>query len=401
MIKINTNTNNQALQTTIPLTPTATKSRINASLSITAGQMHAILMASLFVISMVLVPWGTTYAANTAVKWHPGHYYGILNKRKDEPRYLKNVYRELKETPALRGVHIGYRWAELESKKGDYDFTSIDKRLAELAKQKKRLIIRLQTKSFTPERVITPNYLKAKLYEGGEFAFSASGGSQKVKGHNIKLWNNQVRDRLVQLIRAMGKHYNSHPYFEGIGLEETAMGQPIKAISSNQRKQFYDNLIIVNKEMRKSFPNTMTIQSVNYPRPILKSFVGQLKEMGTSLGGPDVRPGDYGLNVKGESNTPDGVYSYYPKLSGIVPLVPSVMPSNYINTRHDRKGHRPTVSELLSFARDELKATHIIWSRSHRYYSKVLETLNWRDQTRDPAGGLDTTCPKKYSSCVK
>ena len=395
------NTNTQAISTTISFTLTATKPRVNSNFPIVTKQMPAILMASLFVISMILVPWGTAYAANTAIKWHPGHYYGIINSQKDDPKYLANVYRELNETKALRGLKIPMTWAQLERGKGDYDFRSIDRHLARLAAENKRLVIVLQTKSFKPEVALVPDYLKAEKYEGGQFAISDYGDSTNaIKGHNIKLWNGSVRYRLVQLVRALGEHYNLHPNFEGIGLEETALGQPLVAISREQFDGFYENLLGVNKKMRIHFPNTMTFQFTNYPRGMLESFVDGLKNMGTSLGGPDVRLDDPGLFLKDQPNSPDGVYSYYPKLSGIVPLTPSVMPNNYLNTRYDGAGYKPTVQQLLSFARDDLKANYIFWSRMWESHTRVLEMLNSRDQTKDPAGGLDPTCPSKYPSCA-
>ncbi len=378
---------------------------INTNPSTVTRQNHALLIILFFSMSMVLVPWGAVYAASTttalvanSVKWHPGHYYTIMGD-KNNSTYMTQVYSELKNTPALRGVQIRYSWAELETSYGVYNFTSIDRRLAELAAQNKRLVILLQIKSFDPKIIPVPEYLKAGIYDEGIFAFN-NGGSAIIKGHNIKLWNYKVRDRLVALVSALGKRFNSHPYFEGIGLTETSMGFPIKTLSSTQVDYFYSNLLIVNRNMRDSFPNTMTFQFTNYPRPALKSFIENLSAMGTGLGGPDTFIEDPGLNYPGDKYSPSGVYSYYPKLSGIIPLTPSVMQSNYENTRWDGTGREPTILELLTFARDKLKANYIFWTRATGYYPKVLAILNESNQTSDPAGGLDPTCPKAYTSCV-
>lgn len=382
---------------------------INNGLSIVAKQMQiTMVIASLFIISIVLVPWKKAYAVadttaltlpvTTSVKWHPGHYYMLMGN-KNNPKYMAQVYSELKETPALRGVLIRYNWEELEPAKGVYNFTSIDQRLAELSARKKRLVILLQTKSFNPNNANVPDYLKTEIYEGGVFAFKRH-GTNIVKGHNIKLWNPLVHDRLVELVRALGKRFNSHPYFEGIGLPETAMGKPLVALSSNEIDKFYNNLLSINEQMRKHFPNTMTFQFTNYPRAILKSFTGKLKEMGVALGGPDTFPHDPDLNFKENSYSQGGIYSYYPKLSGIVPLTPSVMQSNYQSTRSDGRGYKPTVSELLTFARDKLKANYIFWTRDENNYLEVLKLLNLPDQKSDPAGGLNASCPRAYSSCI-
>ncbi len=280
-----------------------------------------------------------------------------------------------------------------------YNFSSIDKRLAELAAKNKRLVIVLQTKSFDPSIVLVPDYLKADLYEGGVFTHTK--GDDIVNGHNLKLWNSNILARMAKLMQALGKRYNSHPYFEGIGLTETSMGTPVIPLSSAETDSFYNNLLIINQRMREEFfPNTMTFQFTNYPRPILESFIENLSTMGTGLGGPDTFIQDPGLNYPGNQYAPGGVYTYYPKLSGIVPLTPSVMQTNYRNTKWDGTGYEPSILELLTFARDNLKANYIFWSRDPVYFPRVLEMLNWNDQKSDPAGGLDPTCPSTYSSCV-
>ncbi len=407
------NFNNQALQTVGSLTLIASQSaqtnKANISdvlkrcifyntsrINTKAGQVYALLLILLFIISMVWVPFGAAYAAT--VKWHPGHYYTLMGD-KNNSTYMAKVYSELKSTPALRGLQIRYNWAELEKSYGVYNFSSIDKRLAELSARNKRLVIVLQTKSFDPSIALVPDYLKADLYEGGVFTYT--NGDDIVKGDNVKLWNPDILARMVKLMQALGKRYNSHPYFEGIGLTETSMGTPVIPLSSAQTDGFYNNLLIVNKRMREEFfPNTMTFQFTNYPRPILESFIENLSTMGTGLGGPDTFLEDPGLNYPGNQYSPSGVYSHYPKLSGIVPLTPSVMQTNYRNTKWDGTGYEPSILELLTFARDNLKANYIFWTRDPVYFPQVLEMLNWNDQKSDPAGGLDPTCPSTYSSCV-
>lgn len=412
------NINNQVLQTTGSLTLTASKSFqtnqanlsdiikrcifYNASrITTKAGQAYALLLI-LFIISIVWIPFGTAHAVgatSSSVKWHPGHYYTIMGD-KNNSTYMAQVYSELKSTPALRGVQIRYTWAELETSYGVYNFTSIDKRLAELAAQNKRLVIILQMKSFDPKIVPVPDYLKAADYEGGIFTFSKNGDTT-INGYNIKLWNSNVLSRMIKLLQALGNRYNSHPFFEGIGLTETSMGYPITPLTSTQTDGFFTNLLTANKRMREEFfPNTMTFQFTNYPRPILESFIGNLSAMGAGLGGPDTFIEEPGLLYPGNAWSPKGVYNYYPEVSGIIPLTPSVMQSNYKNTKWDGTGYEPTVLELLTFARDNLKANYIFWTRDPVYFPKVLEMLNWKDQTSDPAGGLDPTCPSAYSSCV-
>lgn len=395
------NSNNQALLVTSLLSPAT----IKPNLSIAGKQAHrAALIVLLFIISMMLTPWGvvhagaTTPVVTTPVKWHPGHYYSLMDHGKNASWYLSMVYKELKATPALRGVHIRYSWAELETSEGVYNFSAIAKRLSEVSAIDKRLIIMLELKSFDPLDEFVPDYIKTSAYEGGIFEYENHNSTPNSNGgKNIKLWNPLVRDRLVALIRALGNRFNSNPYFEGIGLTETSMAIPVVPLTSAQINGYYDNIIELQQQMRKYFPNTVTFQFTNYPRPILESFIGSLNAMGAGLGGPDTFLEEPGLLFP---NNPKGVYNYYPQLSGIVPLAPSVMSGNYKNTRVDGTGYQPTVAELLTFARDTLKANYIFWMRNPDYSPKVLELLNMRNQKITPSGGLDPTCPSVYSSCI-
>ncbi len=371
-----------------------------ADCSIKFVYTNTLLMALIFFgINSVLAPTKVAHAG--AVKWHPGHYYTIMSSGKNKSEYMDKVHRELKATPALRGLQIRYLWAELETDEDVYDFTAIDQRLEELAAQQKRLIIQVQTKSFDLDWTLVPVYLKASKYEGGVFPFSKLGNTIP-RGYNIKLWNDNVRNRLVKLFRKLGERYNSHPYFEGIGMIESALGDPTDApMTSDQVTKFFDNLIYVHKNMRAFFPNTMTIQEMNYPRPVLESVINSFPNMGTTLSSPDLRLDDPGLSMEGNPYSPDGVYSYYSKLSGYIPMAPTVMETNYENTREDGTGYEPTILELLAFARDKLKANYIFWTRHPEYYyrSKILEMLNGNTQKGTSSGGLNSACPKTYTSC--
>lgn len=380
------------------------KSTIGSNLSIVFKQMQNILVASLFTISMILVSWGTATAQvppSDAVKWHPGHYYSMIGEGKYKPAYREKVYNELKQTPALRGVVVRYAWGELETAKNVYDFSNISNLLTELAAQNKRLIILLELKASTPgtDEVIVPNYLKTAAYEGGSYPFT-NDNLAPAKGHGIRLWNLAVHDRMNSLVRALGKRFNSHPYFEGIGFTETSMSEPLVPLPDVKLDIYFKNLLNINKQMRAYFPNTMTFQFANWPRPVVKSYVDTFKVEGIALGCPDVFIEDAGLWFPGSRYSPQGVYRYYQQLSGTIPLVIQVEKANYENTRWDNQGYQPTVNELLKVARDELNVNYIFWLRIPEYYPKVLEMLNGKAQKITLSGGLKSACPTVYPSCM-
>ncbi len=360
--------------------------------------------ALLFMIGMVMFPMGqaTAQVTGAGVKWHPGHYYELVGQNsKSDPWYLQNVYKELQQTSALRGVVIRYRWGELESStKNVYDFSAIADRLAELSSLKKRLIVLIETKANTPdvENTLVPSYAKTAEYEGGVYPFDTTANDG---GYGTKLWNGAVRWRMIKLVRELGKRFNSEPYFEGIGFSESATGKPITPLTTAQIDNYYINLQTLDKELKTSFPNTLTFQYLNYPRNLLASFVDIFKQNGTALGNPDVFLDDAGLSFPGTKYAAPGVYTYYPKLSGITPLVVQVEDVNYLNTRHDNTGYQPLVSELLDFARDKLHVNYLFWTRTPAYYPKVLELLNFSAQKSTDSGGLKSACPSSYPSCVQ
>ncbi|MBY0475833.1 MAG: glycoside hydrolase [Nitrosomonas sp.] len=373
-------------------------------LPIVFRKINTISIAALFTISMIFSSLASVHAApippgTTGVKWHPGHYYTIQNWANDDPIYMAQVYKELEATSALRGMQLRYLWGWLEKSPGVYDFSSIDKHLAKLTAMNKRLVIQVQTKSFEANWKLIPDYLKTAEYEGGAFAFR-DWGSSTIDGYNIKLWNTNVRNRLTALLKAMGERYNSHPNFEGIGMIETAMGQAVTPLTKVQTDGWFNNLIVVQQNMRTFFPNTMTIQEINYPREYLKQITSAMVKMGGALGCPDIYPDEPGLNFVGNAYSPQGAYPYFAQLSGIVPIAPTVEKVNYLNTRGDKQGHVPTVQEILIFARNELKPNYIFWQRLPEYVDQVLAVMSWKRQTSTPSGGLISTCPSAYSSCI-
>lgn len=328
------------------------------------------------------------------IKWHPGHYYTILNYGKNSSQYLSLIYDELQKTPALRGIQVNYRWAELEHAEGEYDFSSITQRLSELSSIKKRLVIVIDTKTaLDSDEEILPAYLKTKEYAGGEFMI----GYPDRNGRNLKLWNSAVRDRLSALIAALGKRFNSEAYFEGIGLSDTSIGEAYIPLTEVQREDYYANLLHMQQQIRNHFPNTLTFQFTSYPRLMLKTFIESLNEMGAGLGATS-----NSVQVPGPFSPiyPSDVYNYFPKLSGKTPLVVSVKYANYENAGSNSWSFPLTVPELLSYARDHLRTNYIFWTRHPEYYPKVLELLNFGAQRNNPSGGLHLACPSAYSACT-
>lgn len=348
--------------------------------------------------------------STVGVKWHPGHYYQPMGGDPSVNGYvMKAAYQEMYATPAIAGLQVRFDWAELEKGKDDYDFSLIEGHLQKLSttgNKDKRLIIFLQTKSYNTSTKLVPDYLTnpnnpgyETSYQGGIYPWGNNlNGSiaSNHKGDGIKLWNNSVRDRMAKLMTALGNRFNAHSHFEGVILGETAMGQPLINVTPAMENAYYDAHLFFHDALRTAFPNTMTIQFANYPRNKLDSLITSMRENGTSLGGPDIFVEDPGLNATGTKYTADGVYKYYPKLSGEVALAPSVMSTNYRRTSATGPSRKPSIGELLSFARNNLKANYIFWSRDPEFYNGVLSKL----KSNDPSVQLLDACPKSFAPCI-
>ena len=339
----------------------------------------------------------TTVKGNT-IKWHPGHYYTLVGGGVYAEDYLQDVYAELDTTPALQGLQVRNSWRTLEPEKDKYDFSSIDKLLAGLAPRNKRMVILFSLKSFSPniKSSPVPDYIISDEYGGGLQRYTGW-GANTLKGHVIKLWNAKTYERFILLLKKLGERYNSNPYFEGIGFTETVF-TPLEEPGSDFPGMdiFHEHILKLNKDLKSFLPNTLTYQFTNYPRSFLGDLTTTLKSIGAGFGGPDIFLTDIGLHTKTPSK---GAYHYYPELSGIIPLMPSVQHQNYRNTQKDDKGFKPTLQQLLSFGRDTLKANYLFWTRDDQFYKQVLVLLNQPEQKSRPAGGLQTACPSVYQDC--
>jgi len=342
------------------------------------------------------------------VKWHPGHYYEVDSARKYDPAFLDEVYNELQNTPALRGLAIKYTWSELETSEGVYNLKHINAQLDRLRLMRKRLIIIIRTKSFNIDEVPVPSYITTNpIYKGGVFLYGAN--STVPKGYNVKLWETSVRYRLAQLVKGLGAKLNHRSIVEGIGFSESTPGTaiaPAPPITDDLIITYFNNLARLQQRMREAFPNTVTFQFTNYPRWALIDFIPRLLGVGGGLGCPDIFPDDAGLNAI--ASLPDdpkvtspGVYQYYRQLAGQMPLVIQVEKSNYENTAYNGSGHTPTVNELLTYGRDNLKVNYILWQKTIKSLDQaLLEELNHPDNNSNPEGGLSSACPTNFGSCI-
>lgn len=388
--------------------------------------MYKLKVWASFIAFMGLATVQSMDSANAAIKWYPGHYYTILPG--DIPttpwreEQMEIIYKELAATPALRGMQVRLMWDELEGAKGDYSkgFAIINKLLNRLTTMNKRLVVQVKLRGFDQTETIVPNYMKTAEFDGGFFKYGDFCGATCIPkgwhGNGLRLWNANVKTRLLALMKALGDKYNSHPNFQGIGFIETAFGTPLgdQGVTTKNYNDWFINSLEINRQTRLFFPNTMVMQETNFPIDMIKDYIqdnpNSLVKNGIALSCPDTFEFDDGLTRDfGAPGGPAGVYAYFKKYAGVVPIAPTVMRRNYqwtSNNFNDKTGHEPTIMEILRFARDELKSNYIFWNRvgidktgvTVDYYKRVLSALN-APAIRDApngAGTLTAACPSKY-----
>jgi hypothetical protein len=337
-------------------------------------------------------------APGTRVKWNPGHYVAL--SRRDDAS-LHTALREIQHLPQVKGLLLRYGWRQLEPRKGDYRFETIDRDLALARSYGKRLFIMVETKAFRSGVRAVPDYMHTAEYSGGAYKIRIDAkptlGSSNNYGENAALHNDKVRDRLIALTTALGRRYNLNNSVEGVSFNETAMGQMVKPLSNAQTAAFFRNLAQVDTATRRAFPNTVVMQFINFPVSYMPGLVRNMVSSSVALGGPDTFLNDHDLNRF--------TYPLYDYAQGKVPIGPSVQPENYFARSHNGPHAPPKVSELHAFAQNRLHANYLFWTRTLipplKPYNNVLRMFKSEAFPSDGAGGLRSGCPATFGLCVR
>ncbi|NML16645.1 hypothetical protein [Azohydromonas caseinilytica] len=335
---------------------------------------------------------------DTRVKWNPGHYIQLNAGATDS--LVSYTFKEIAALPNVRGVQTRYMWRDLEPTKDGYDFSEIDKEVAMAQAVGKRLFIMVGTKAFKAGGRALPDYMHTAEYGGGVFRILIDGkdtlGTEDTTGENMAMYEPSVRDRMIALVTALGQRYNGHNAFEGIAFNETALGQAVVPLTSAQKQAFFDNLAQVDTATRRAFPNTVVMQFINFPRVYMPGLVNNALNSGVALGGPDTFLNDSELELS--------AYPHYDTAAGKVPLGPSVQAENYVTTYQNGPYAPPPVTDLYAFAKNRLHANYIFWAKNSvaplYAYNNVLNMFKSASFPKDAAGGLATTCPATFVSCV-
>lgn len=376
-----------------------------------------------FVGMVVGTPTAFSAGAFHADKWRPGIYIKLEDWQLQNATTLENVYQEVEDTPAIRGIKITFHWGRYESKNLQTgaitrDFSLLDDILARLSTMEdKHLIILVPWREFNGNTEGAANLLPEDLRGGGYWtdpnpnppdwshmkydrlwAYEKSTSTTPEYGYNLKLWDPVVLSRLDSFLKALADHVDAHPRFNQISTTESAIGSPLVPFGPGEGDTAqYAGQVTVLRAMRKHFTRSLVVTDLNFSRPHLAEVIPLLEPEGIGLGCSNSHK-DQSLTTRGP---PPGIHTYFPGLSGKIPLVPEIQGWDY-KSSNGVDIDFPSYESLYLRVRNDLKANYTVMQRNEPFWSgngttpSVLDFLRtYPTIVNDPtgAGGLNAGKP--------
>jgi len=350
-------------------------------------------MAKLSIILIIALSYVSSSFIAEAVtdKWHPGIYLKIEDWQLKNPVQMEKIYKELADTPQLRGVKVVMKWGRYETRTNDistYNFTRIENILSRLATMdNKHLIVAIAWREFKSEQGVSqilPNDLQNgvlwnddPVWEHIDYEYAwayIKGNKDRIYGYNIKLWNPIVMTRLEAFMEALASQIDTHPNFNQITTTESAVGNPIIPFVYGESK---DLQFIGQKDilllMKKYFTQSLVMSQLNFSRKYVASMIPLLLIEGIGLGSPDGN--EHPELIRTTPVDVPGVLTYYPELSNDLILAPEIQKDSYIST-YGAGGVEdyPSYEYLYSRVKNDLKANYVVIQRTSPFWLGEVDT---------------------------
>ncbi len=276
----------------------------------------------------------------------------------------------LLDTDRFEGAQIMYSWADLEPRKGVYDFSDIKKDIAYLDHHGKALFIQLQDASFWRSNIPVPKYLRSDDFDGGATEQFHDNGQPE--GWVAKRWSPAVQARFQELLVALGQEFDGK--IAGINLQETAIGVSPDTDPSFSAELYFEGVKANMQALALAFPNTTKLQYANFmpgewlpweDEGYLSGVYQHGEAIGVGLGTPDLL-----MERKPQLNHPlammhEGDFS--------VPLGIAIQDGNYVGKTNSNEvqGNRVSlVPKLHAFAHDFLRVDYMFWVNQEPYFKE-------------------------------
>lgn len=284
----------------------------------------------------------------TSLRRNPGHYVSL--NRTDTLEVIADLKR-----PGIRGFQRRHTWRTLEPAPGRYDFDAIREDLASAKRYGLQYVILVEDKTFT-EEIPTPEYLAAPPQTL----------KNRNRGYTAARWRPEVAKPYRELVVAMAREFDSHPNFEGIGIQETALslandvlasaGYSAIAYQSALSQVLEEGSAALKQANLFWYMNFLPAKQRGLADIIEQSVIGNDRVI---VGGPDVLPGKPALTRH--------TYPLYEQFRGQVTFFNSMQFDSYAHERKQvQESPRPrywSLAELTEFARDELGVSYLFWNR--------------------------------------
>ena len=286
-------------------------------------------------------------------------------------------YEHMLKNNCINGLQIIYSWKQLEPKKGFYDFSKIEKDLKFLNKEHKKLFIQIQDRSFTPDVVNVPDYIRQEsVYHGGvEMQYDFPGeGKPITTGWVARTWDPAVRGRFQLLIRKLASQFDGKIY--GINLPETSADFDPNHMPKDFTSDKYFYSVIKNiRYLKKAFKKSQVIQYVNFfpgewnnDHHYMSSLFTFARKHHIGLGGPDVVP--Y------KNSQMKNSYPFFHQYKGNILTALAIQEPDY-TYKHPSTGDFDTFYDFYSFAIEYLGASILFWNIEEPFFSnQLLPNLN-------------------------
>ena len=292
------------------------------------------------------------------VDWRPrrGHYISV--NRFDGSAEMIGALK-----PGVMGIQKRYAWAELEPLPDSYDLSAIRADLDMLEKRDVQLVVFLEDKSFDGTSP-APAYLENYVLEN------------RHGGLTLKRWEPYVIERMGKLFAAIGRAFDCSRNFEGLALQESALGIEDQTLEVNGYSPvaYRDALTEILITAAESMPRSQIFWYMNFlpgRQRFIADIASAITAAGVAMGGPDVLPDDKPLGRL--------VYPFYERFKGKLILFNSIQYNSYghLHNETTRPTRYWTPEELFLYARDELHVSYLFWNR--KTWRKPPDSYDWTD----------------------
>lgn len=340
-------------------------------------------------------------------KWHPGHYM-----LQDKTWTVAKLDEEASKLDGyVKGIQIGAWWRDLEPQKDVYDFSRIKEILAVAKKYKKQLFVQVMDRIFATTGRPIPDYLyDYPAYSGGAAPFTGSVGSI------AKFWEPPVGERFNLLVKALGKEFDTDPYFEGINFDESTLPLNAAAVAGYSDQKLLDAMELRIDNAVESFPHSVVIQYMNYYPQNIVGLYEYIYKAGAGIGGPDLVPDEGRFPEKPRIPA----YDFYPKYAGKMPLGTAVQSEEFldpewldqfcaahadmnvnlcqkVNGNYLRKKGNFTLDSFFEMGLNTLKLNYIFWEVVEGENYKYSWEKDVKPFITEKKGKINEACPENYS----